>query len=262
MALRSCAVPGSQRPRHTVGPVHKKRPDMWPWSRPCTPRLGPRGRPTPQPWAGVSQRGHLHDDCRGAGRVEPGSEQLLTLGFSLCLLATSPPQTGTPRPFCTEPAIPSLGEVSQPVRGQEDLALSPSTLPSSALLRMASPARGQPHLHADSPQAFTLPPASPAAAGKPPPDKALPGLFPGEQVPLGWGPGGGEGLLCNSACALPAPRLRPAAHTLGLWSRLFLQGCGPRPSPLSVLDSASISKGSAERLSHRWHLQESPWRRG
>lgn len=260
MALRSCAVPGSQRPRHTVGPVHKKRPDMWPWSRPCTPRLGPRGRPTPQPWAGVSQRGHLHNDCRGAGRVEPGSEQLLTLGFSLCLRATSPPQTGTPRPFCTEPAIPSLGEVSQPVGGQEDLALSPSTLPSSALLRMASPARGQPHLHADSPQAFTLPTASPAAVGKPPPDKALPGLFPGEQVPLGWGPGGGEGLLCNSACALPAPPPAPRRPHPGALVQAVSPGL--RPSPLSVPDSASISKGSADRLSHRWHLQESPWRRG
>lgn len=96
MALRLCAVPGSQRPRHTVGPVHKKRPDMWPWSRPCTPRLGPRGRPMPQPWAGVSQRGHLHDDCRVAGRVEPGRSSS-SLWASPCASGPRPRHRQEPR---------------------------------------------------------------------------------------------------------------------------------------------------------------------
>lgn len=61
--------------------------------------------------------------------------------------------------------------------------------------------------------------------------------------------------LCP-ACPPPAPR-RPHPGAL-------VQAVSPglRPSPLSVPDSASISKGSAERLSHRWHLQESPWRQG
>lgn len=261
MALRSCAVPGSQRPRHTVGPVHKKRPDMWPWSRPCTPRLGPRGRPTPQPWAGVSQRGHLHDDCRGAGRVEPGRSSS-SLWASPCASGHVPATDRNPEAILHGACHPESGQGFAASGRPGGLGPQPQHPSQLCASENGLPARGQPHLHADSPQAFTLPPASPAAVGKPPPDKALPGLFPGEQVPLGWGPGGGEGLLCNSACALPAPRLRPAAHTLGLWSRLFLQGCGPRPSPLSVLDSASISKGSAERLSHRWHLQESPWRWG